>query len=239
MGSVGARQKQRHKRDAVRAGRPPRELAGAVDERILDAARRVFLDQGLGGASIDEIARLGHAGKPTIYARFPTKEALFNAVAMRNATNVRAGFESYAPTGTTIEERLVSIATEVLKRLLGSDAIEFMRLAIAEARRFPELAKIGGAMRQRGAQAVLQVLTETAQRESLFSSPAFSPERLEKTTQFFIDLVIEPILIRALFGEDLKTLRVEMDNHISETVLFFLAACRHGGPSGSTERSRP
>jgi hypothetical protein len=30
-------------RDTVRYGRPPKELAGEVEERILDAAREVFL----------------------------------------------------------------------------------------------------------------------------------------------------------------------------------------------------
>jgi AcrR family transcriptional regulator len=39
----------------------------------LDAARRVFLERGLAGASIDEIAKLACAGKPTIYAGFPTR----------------------------------------------------------------------------------------------------------------------------------------------------------------------
>jgi AcrR family transcriptional regulator len=154
--------KRRQRRPAIRAGRPPRALAGAVDERILDAARRVFLDQGLGGASIDEIARLAHAGKPTIYARFPTKEALFTAVAMRNAASVRAGFESFTPTGNTLEERLTSVATNILSRLFSSDAIDFMRLSVFEARRFPELVNIGRMARGRAAQVVTQVLREVA-----------------------------------------------------------------------------
>ena len=67
----------------IRSGRPPRALAGEVEERILDAARKVFLERGLEGASIDEIADVAHAGKPTIYARFPGKEALFAAVMLR------------------------------------------------------------------------------------------------------------------------------------------------------------
>ena len=46
---------------AVRAGRPSREFAGEVDQRILDAARRVFLERGLAGASIDEIG--GHRAR--------------------------------------------------------------------------------------------------------------------------------------------------------------------------------
>jgi AcrR family transcriptional regulator len=67
--------RQRNERRAVRAGRPPRELAGEVDARILDAARRVFLERGLGGASVDEIASLARAGKPSIYCRVHSKES--------------------------------------------------------------------------------------------------------------------------------------------------------------------
>jgi AcrR family transcriptional regulator len=68
----------------MRCGRPPREHAGQVEERILAAAQRVFLDQGFEGASIDEIAAVARAGKPTIYARHASKEALFTAVVLRD-----------------------------------------------------------------------------------------------------------------------------------------------------------
>src|ERR1700761_9761627 len=68
---------------AVRYGRPPRGHAGQVEERILDAAGRVFLEHGFQGTSVDEIAEAASAGKPTIYARFPNKQALFTAVIER------------------------------------------------------------------------------------------------------------------------------------------------------------
>src|SRR5690349_15968914 len=80
-----------------RTGRPPRELAGEVESRILDAARRVFLERGLAGGSIDEIAELACAGKPTIYARFPGKEALFTAVVMRKVAANVASFANFVP----------------------------------------------------------------------------------------------------------------------------------------------
>src|ERR1700690_155890 len=67
-------------RGVVRYGRPPLDPAGRVGERILDAAGRVFLERGFQGASVDEIADAASAGKPTIYARFPNKQALFAAV---------------------------------------------------------------------------------------------------------------------------------------------------------------
>ena len=212
-----------------RFGRPPQELAGEVDERILDAARRVFLERGLGGASVDEIARLAHAGKPTIYARFPTKEALFKAVASRNAANVRARFSSEAPTGATIEERLSGVGENILERLFASDAVDFMRLSIAEARRFPELVNVGRMARERGAEVVTGILRDVAASDEIGRFPAFAPTRLTATTQFFLDLVVARLLMRALFGEDLRKLRAEIHAHVASSVAFFLAACRHSG----------
>jgi len=58
---------------------------------------------------------------------------------------------------------------------------------------------------------------------------AFAPERLTSTTQFFQDLVLLPLVLRALFGEKLKQLRAEIGPHVTRSVAFFLAACRNGG----------
>jgi AcrR family transcriptional regulator len=215
---------------AGRIGRPPRELAGEVEARILDAARRAFLERGLEGASIDEIARNARAGKPTIYARFPSKEALFTAVVMQDVAANIAGFEVHTLIGVTIEERLESVAVTVLERILVSDAICLMRVAIAEARRFPNLASSVYRMaRERGAEAVARLLGEAAQSDVLGTLPAFAPDRVATTTRFFQDLVIMPLLVRALFGEKLKALRAEIGSHVTHSVAFFVAACMHGG----------
>jgi len=214
----------------VRTGRPPRELAGQVETRILDAARRVFLERGLAGASMDEIAGRACAGKPTIYARFPNKEALFTAVVMQSiATNI-ARFEAHTPTGATIEDRLESVATAVLHWILAGDAIRLMRVAIAEAPRFPDLASsVYGMGRERGAQAEARLLADAAQSDELGTLPAFAPERVKTTARFFQDLVLLPLVMRALFGEKLEQLRKEIGPHAARSVAFFLAACRHGG----------
>src|SRR5215472_9947983 len=119
----------------VRSGRPPRALAGEVEERILDAAKKVFLGRGFEGASIDEIAEVARAGKPTIYARFPGKEALFAAVMARHVRENIGSFASIAPTGVRLEERLASIATAILHQVLSPGTIGLCRASIAEAPR--------------------------------------------------------------------------------------------------------
>ena len=71
------------KRPQTRLGRPSKDLAGDVKSRILDAAQRIFLKRGYQNASVDEIAEMAPASKPTIYSHFDGKEALFEAVVAR------------------------------------------------------------------------------------------------------------------------------------------------------------
>jgi AcrR family transcriptional regulator len=218
------------RRRRVRTGRPPRTLAGEVETRILDAAHRVFLERGLAGASIDEIAGLARAGKPTIYARFAGKEALFTAVVMRNVETNIARFARHVPTGTTVERRLASMGAAILHWVLTSDTVGLMRLAIAEARRFPDLASSVRRMaRDRGSEAVARLLRDLAQTSELGTLPAFAPDRVATTAGFFLDLVLLPLLLRALFGEKLAPLHAEIGPHVKRSAAFFLAACRHGG----------
>src|SRR6202048_1131692 len=129
-------------RGSVRSGRPPREFAGEVEERILKAARKVFLDRGFEGASIEEIADAARSGKPTIYARFRDKKALFTAAVTGYVIAKQGRFENYSPSGTTIEGRLASIAVTLLQEALTAEWIDLLRLSIAEARRFPDLGSI-------------------------------------------------------------------------------------------------
>ena len=230
MGRLPAPRQRRQKRPAVRSGRPRREFAGEVDTRILDAARSVFLQRGLAGASIDEIASLARAGKPTIYARFPDKEALFGAVVMRNVADAIERFGSTLPAGATIDERLTNLATTILNWVLSGHTIDLMRLSISEARRLPDLANHVRHMgRQRGEEAVARLMNEVAQSDPLGAVPAFAPERLAMTARVFLDLVVFPLVTRALFGEKVEALQADIGPHVNQTVAFFLAACRESG----------
>jgi AcrR family transcriptional regulator len=218
------------KRAAVRSGRPPKELAGEVDARILDAARKVFLERGFEGASIEEIAEVARSGKPTIYARFRDKRALFTEVVTRDILSRITEFKSELPTGATTEERLTSAAITLLHWGFDSDRIGLMRLAVAEARRFPDLAAtVSRRARELSTELGVHLLNELTQSDELGSLPAFAPERLATTARFFLDIVAVPMLLRALFEVNLKVLDAEIDAHVARGVAFFLAACRNSG----------
>jgi hypothetical protein len=77
-----------------------------------------------------------------------------------------ARFESHVPTGATIEQRLSRVGAAILHWVLVSDTVGLMRLGIAEARRFPELASsVHGMARERAVEAISRLLAEVAQSE--------------------------------------------------------------------------
>jgi len=217
-------------RATVRLGRPPKEMEGEVEERILDAARKVFLEHGFEGSSIDEIAVAARSGKPTIYARIGDKRALFTAVVMRDVVGRIAQFKSDMSIDGTIEERLVRVAIAMLQWTLESERMALLRLAIAEVNRFPEIAsQVSRNAQKLSTEVAVGFLGEMAQTDEIGRLPAFAPERIAVTARAFLDLVVMPMLMRGLAEQKVDVLSEEVTAHVKGRVPFFLAACRHGG----------
>jgi hypothetical protein len=82
--------------------------------------------------------------------------------------------------------------------------------------------------RQRPTEALARVFGELAGSDDIGASPAFAPDRLPETARRFLDLVVLPMLMRALFGKDLAAPRAEIGPHVAASVAFFLAACGRG-----------
>ena len=207
-----------------RPGRPPKDQAGDVKARILDAAQRVFLKRGYQSASLDEIAETAPASKPTIYAHFPGKEALFEAVVARVIEGL-TDFEGFAPKGRSVQDRLASLGIEVVERFID-ETIGITRATIAEADRFPALSRqVHEHGRDRAAAAVSHVLSDATHTLSRSAKGPFGPKRSVSTAQIFMDLILLPMIMRALMGEGSKELRSELSVFVRERVSFFLAAC--------------
>ncbi|MEV7804940.1 helix-turn-helix domain-containing protein [Microbispora sp. NPDC088329] len=67
-------------------------------ERVLRTAQRLFATEGL-GVSLDEIARRAGVGPGTVHRHFPTKEALYLAVAIDQLRRLVTEAEALAATG--------------------------------------------------------------------------------------------------------------------------------------------
>src|SRR4029450_1928793 len=60
--------------------RPSSDEESSKRRQILDGARKVFMDLGFDGASMNEIARSAGVSKGTLYVYFADKSRLFEAI---------------------------------------------------------------------------------------------------------------------------------------------------------------
>ncbi|MCG8447158.1 MAG: TetR/AcrR family transcriptional regulator, partial [Hyphomicrobiales bacterium] len=118
-----------------RVGRPSKEDAAETANRIIDTAARLFSGQGFAATSIEQIASACSAGKDTIYRRFPSKVALFEAVVERLRTRtldrLEIEIDSAGGDGDALA-RLRRIARWFLAVNLDPDMVAFKRIALSE-----------------------------------------------------------------------------------------------------------
>ena len=102
----------------------------------------MFLEHGYEGTSMNAIAAAAGTTKPTLYTRFPTKEAVFRSVldwaVQRKDWPVP---EPPAPDPDNLEVALTAIAETALNRALNPSMIKLEQIAITYAERFPDIAR--------------------------------------------------------------------------------------------------
>ena len=79
---------------AAAASKPRTRDAEATKARILDAAKREFAKNGLGGARVDVIADKARANKRMIYHYFESKEGLFQTI-LENAARSHPRYQRF------------------------------------------------------------------------------------------------------------------------------------------------
>ena len=207
-----------------KAGRPSNAMAGDVEERILDAAMAMFLQYGFGGASLERIAEAAGAGKATLYSRYSGKEALFSEVVRRNCEH-SLDLVFAAPPAKTLPERLISVTQTILTRLLSDEVLGLIRLVIADAPRFPALARLTSEQgRARSIEVVTKIIAEFSERILDARGRAAAIRHAGPLATQILDAVISPMIIRALMGENLPDLRSNIPSHVKQTITLFVEA---------------
>jgi AcrR family transcriptional regulator len=138
-------------------------------ERILEAARETFKEQGL-DAPLEEIARRAGVGIATLYRRFPTRDALIEEVFVEGI----ASFRQAADEALQIDDAWTAFST-FIEQMCERQA-ENWGLKDLLCRRFPE-SKLMEDAHKRGRETVRQLL-ERAQAEGAVRADV-TPEDIE------------------------------------------------------------
>ena len=203
-------------------GRPTREEVTRREARIVEVATRLFIERGFDATSIDAVAQAAGVSKPTLYARYDDKRALFEAVleerirewlgALSDAAEVQALQATPKDAGIVLDE----LSRTLLTRAQAPGAAALTRCITAQALQFPDLARLAyeeGWLR--GVRAVMRLL------EILAAQGQIAVDDTEVAADLFLNLVLGPNSRRALYGIELDRESQEKRRHAA--VALFLA----------------
>ena len=141
-------------------------------ERILDAAQKLFLQQGYLATSTDALmVEAGIASKETLYRYYASKEELFRAVLGRLTVEQEDFAEKMATLPAPrdlgeLRQSLTELARAVLVRMSQPEYLALLRITLAEAPRLPQLGSLFvSTVPQRGLAFVTTLLEEAQARE--------------------------------------------------------------------------
>jgi TetR/AcrR family transcriptional repressor of mexJK operon len=110
---------------------------------VLEAATTLFLRNGYGATTMDDIAETAGVSKRTVYNNYTDKEALFREVVMA-ATGIVEEFAADAAAELADPDDLPTALFALARRLAAAATnprvVRLRRLLIGEAHRFPDLA---------------------------------------------------------------------------------------------------
>ncbi len=108
-------------------------------DRILSAARRIFLDGAPESATMDAVAQTAGMSKKTIYREFKSQLELMVALLSENRSDF--GNVPQPDPDTPLEDQLTDLIVRVMSFVMAPRSMALIRLIVSEVRRYPELLK--------------------------------------------------------------------------------------------------
>ncbi|MDF0529357.1 TetR/AcrR family transcriptional regulator [Tsukamurella sp. 8F] len=172
-------------------------------EHILDTAKELFLESGFEGTSMDSVAARAQTSKRSLYAHFPTKDALFGAVIDRIGELFQGRMQTPDAYSDVPDEAVALYCARLMQMLSWEPVVQTCRLGVTAAPRFPDAAR-----RLHGiffADSTARLAEHLARRYGLDDAGA------DVLAERVIGATVHPHLPRLLFGiERPRTSRPEL-----------------------------
>lgn len=190
---------------------------------IIAAAAEVFLRDGYAGASMDDISARSGVSKQTVYKHFNSKEELFNAVLTQMMGEADLAVHKALPQvkdAAELEAFLLEYGERLLSVALTPELMQLRRLVIAEAQRFPALARdLYARGAGRAMQAMADAFTQLADKGLLDLEDATIA-----SSQLNWLLMGEPVNKIMMLGNEAIPAPAEIKHHVRAAIATFLAS---------------
>jgi len=174
---------------------------------IVSAAAALFLQQGYGVTSMDQIAKKAGVTKQTVYRYYASKNELFAAVMQRVQT---AESKPYSFGPGNIDEELTGFASYILSFHLQEQALGLYRIMLTEAAQENLLTTF----KNQGPQHVLKPLIEYLSQQTQLNDPVFS-------AQMFATMILAP-RNQMLMSKKNKMKKPAQKEHVQKVTALFM-----------------
>ncbi len=199
-------------------GEGPRE-EGAKRRQILDGARRVFLDDGFDGASMNEVARAAGVSKGTLYVYFASKEELFAALLRDEKRDQTEQLCRFDDDDLDLRATLHGFGVRFIELMLRPDSLAHLRTVMAVAPKFPE---IGRAYYEAGPETGRRRIARYLDRQ--VAAGRLVVVDTSAASSLFFELMKAGILLEALLSIRPRPTPAEVERHVEQAVALFLKA---------------
>src|SRR3954464_8150036 len=220
-----SRQATKMKRSAKAVAAKPQEAA-AREAEILQAAFDVFTEKGFHGARMLDVASRARASKATLYARYPSKEALFEALMAWSPRQGTDALDAIAADETLDPlTALHRLAAQLLALMLQPKKLALFRIAVAEGNRLSPVGRTYSAFtRDHGMESVRAIVARLLKQGLI---------EIDDRAEFghsFIGLLQGELFMRALLGTIPSPGREEIDRHAKRAMTRLMRAYAPSGP---------
>jgi AcrR family transcriptional regulator len=200
-----------------RAARPAVGAEASPRGRILRAGMRALIAHGFADTSMLEIATAAKVSKRDLYSHFPNKEAVLLAGIADRAARMQLAPDLPVPRDRdTLAAILTSLGVAVIREVCDPAVTAIYRMAIGEAQRAPDVAKLLNAPRMGNREALSDLLAAAQANDVLGAGNP--PEMMED----FFALLWGDLLLSRMLGVAGVPTRVETDRKARRaTELFF------------------
>jgi AcrR family transcriptional regulator len=216
-------------------GRLSAEATAELPNRLLDAALKLFSENGFEKTTMDQIAREAGASTKTIYARFSNKEDILHAVVHRLVERTIEVHRRADPIGegTDPRETLVRFCTDVCIRI-STEAGPINRMAMAESHRLPELRRLHSQANAFGISYIREGL-EHWSKQGLF--PDLRPQDVDQAALLCLSMATDWTRIYTSVGR--PPARAEIDRYVGFAIDVFLRGFGYRPEVGSRKPRKP
>lgn len=111
----------------------------AKRQQILEGARKTFLEQGFDAASMNDIVKAAGVSKGTLYAYFPSKEKLFEALVFQDRRRQAEQAIYIGDESRPIFDVLYDLGLRMSQLITSDESVAYARMVLGVAAKFPEV----------------------------------------------------------------------------------------------------